>query len=52
MQENYNDLMQYCGLQSIYGKKMSAEQLRAAEIFDLSNSVILPGFCDVPVHLR
>ena len=52
MQEKRNDMQQYCGLQSIYGKKMSAEQLRAAGVFDISNCIILPGFCDVHVHLR
>lgn len=52
MQENRSDILNYCGLKSIYGKKMSAEQLRAAEIFDISNFVVLPGFCDVHVHLR
>lgn len=52
MQDNGTDLQKYCGLQSIYGKEMSAEQLRAAKLFDFSNYVILPGFCDVHVHLR
>ncbi len=52
MQKNGTDLYQYCGLQSEYGKKMSAEQLRAAAFFDFSDAAILPGFCDVHVHLR
>ena len=52
MQDNGSGLEKYCGLQSVYGKKMSTEQLRAAEFFDLSDMVVLPGFCDVHVHLR
>ena len=52
MQDNGSRLEKYCGLQSVYGKKMSTEQLRAAEFFDLSDMAVLPGFCDVHVHLR
>ena len=52
MQDNGSGLEKYCGLQSVYGKKMSTEQLRAAEFFDLSDMAVLPGFCDVHVHLR
>ncbi len=52
MLENRNDMQHFCGLQSVYGKNMSAEQLRTAELFDFTNCVILPGFCDVHVHLR